>query len=278
VLIDEEVPWVSGFRGLWGLDTHDPFAGELAPAGPMYNRNGSVRETWFDPVGWAGLSKEPLPGESDATLLARMEEIRNEVVGIDSETVLLEQELPKLRVEAQALGGFGNEASIRRKREEDLFELEKDLSNLKAKREQLVVAFNACDVYRQRVEAGFVESPEAHIKHRVDPAPAEYFRSSRLAELWAAASTGLLLLLAVGLIAAGVHELSAVVIVVAGAVLVDSILQGTVVRLLLNLTIVLAVISALLLAYEFFWQFSLIAIAAIGLLVLTENLRELRAR
>jgi hypothetical protein len=125
VLIDEEVPWVSGFRGLWGLDTHDPFAGELAPAGPMYNRNGSVRETWFDPVGWAGLSKEPLPGETDATLAARMDEIRSEVVGLDSETVLLEQELPKLRVEVQALGGFGNQASIRRKREEELHELEK---------------------------------------------------------------------------------------------------------------------------------------------------------
>jgi hypothetical protein len=86
------------------------------------------------------------------------------------------------------------------------------------------------------------------------------------------------LLLAVALIAAGVHEISAVVIVIAGAVLVDSILQGTVVRLLLNTTVVLAVIATAVLIYEFFWQFSLVAIAAIGVLVLTENLRELRAR
>jgi hypothetical protein len=278
VLIDEDVPWVGGYKGLWGLDTHDPFAGELAPAGPMFNRNGSVRETWFDPTGWAGLSKEPLPGESEAVARARMAEVRNEIVEIDRDTVLLEQELPKLRVEVQALAGYGAEEMIRKLRQAELSGLEKKLSALKAKREELAVSFNACSRYRRRLEAGETEAPQAHIRHRVEPASAEYFRSSRLAELWAAASTGLLLIVAVALVVAGVHELSAVVIVVAGAVLVDSILQGTVVRFLLNLTITLAVISTVVLAYTFFWQLLLVAIASTGLLVLVENLRELRAR
>ena len=34
-------PWVDGYRGLWGLDTGDRFAGERAPAGPKYTRTGS---------------------------------------------------------------------------------------------------------------------------------------------------------------------------------------------------------------------------------------------
>ena len=93
------------------------------------------------------------------------------------------------------------------------------------------------------------------------PVSPEYFRAGRLAELWAAASTGLLLLLAVGLIAAGVHELSALAIVIGGAVLVDSILKGTVIRLLLNVTIVLALITAAVLVYEFFWYLALGGIA-----------------
>ena len=57
VLITAETPWVRDFSGLWGLDTDDPFGGERAPAGPRYERNGTIRPSWADPVGWAG------PGE-----------------------------------------------------------------------------------------------------------------------------------------------------------------------------------------------------------------------
>ena len=31
VVINSSVPWVGDFPGLWGLDTQDVFAGELAP-------------------------------------------------------------------------------------------------------------------------------------------------------------------------------------------------------------------------------------------------------
>jgi hypothetical protein len=42
-LIQDPVPsWVSGFGGLWGLYTRDPFDGEDAPAGPMYDRDKTV--------------------------------------------------------------------------------------------------------------------------------------------------------------------------------------------------------------------------------------------
>ena len=58
VLIDDQTPWLRDYRGLWGLDTGDPFGGERAPAGPRYERDGSVRLCWSDPVGWAGLDKE----------------------------------------------------------------------------------------------------------------------------------------------------------------------------------------------------------------------------
>src|ERR671921_162790 len=38
---DPPPDWVSGYRGLWGLYARDPFEGEDAPAGPMYNRDKS---------------------------------------------------------------------------------------------------------------------------------------------------------------------------------------------------------------------------------------------
>ena len=61
IVIDSQTPWVRDFRGLWGLDTADPFGGERAPAGPRYERTGVVRASWADPVAWAGLDKVPPP-------------------------------------------------------------------------------------------------------------------------------------------------------------------------------------------------------------------------
>ncbi|HRO24659.1 MAG TPA: hypothetical protein PLR07_10240, partial [Promineifilum sp.] len=57
VLISEADGWISQYRGLWGLDTRDRMGGERAPAGPMYERSGAIRKSWYDPLGWAGLDK-----------------------------------------------------------------------------------------------------------------------------------------------------------------------------------------------------------------------------
>ena len=59
VLIDSSTPWVRDYRGLWGLDTDDKFGGERAPAGPRYERRGTIRDSWADPVAWAGLDTVP---------------------------------------------------------------------------------------------------------------------------------------------------------------------------------------------------------------------------
>ncbi|MGH3148378.1 MAG: hypothetical protein ACRDTR_21560, partial [Rubrobacter sp.] len=59
LMLDPLPSWVVGYRGLWGLYTRDPFEGEDAPAGPMYNRDKTICKEWYDPVGWAGLEKVP---------------------------------------------------------------------------------------------------------------------------------------------------------------------------------------------------------------------------
>ena len=61
VPIDDSTDWVDGYRGSFGLDTRDRFAGERAPAGPKYGRTGTVRQSWNDPVGFLGLTKTPSP-------------------------------------------------------------------------------------------------------------------------------------------------------------------------------------------------------------------------
>ena len=54
VLLDESQQWAFEYSGLWGVSIQDPFEGEEAPAGPVFNRDGSVRGSWFDPLGFSG--------------------------------------------------------------------------------------------------------------------------------------------------------------------------------------------------------------------------------
>jgi hypothetical protein len=46
----------------------------------------------------------------------------------------------------------------------------------------------------------------------------------------------------------------------------------------LNLSIVAALVAVGVFIYEFFWQLTLAGIAAIGVLILLDNVRELRGR
>src|SRR5262249_24461151 len=83
-VIDGTTPWVAQYGGLWGLYARDPISGENAPAGPMYERDGSARPSWFDPLGFAGLDQVPPPPREIAVLeseLARLGERQAELVG-----------------------------------------------------------------------------------------------------------------------------------------------------------------------------------------------------
>ena len=75
-MVSDEDGWVDRYRGLWGLDTGDRFAGERAPAGPKYTRTGSVRQSWHDPLGFAGLGKVAPAVQAILTLETRIGELR----------------------------------------------------------------------------------------------------------------------------------------------------------------------------------------------------------
>jgi hypothetical protein len=96
-LVDESTPWVNQFRGLWGLFARDPISGENAPAGPMYNRDGTPRGSWYDPLGFAGLDKVPPPPQA----LRMLEENRQEISRRQAE---LEKLVPQKAAALQSLG------------------------------------------------------------------------------------------------------------------------------------------------------------------------------
>ena len=132
------------------------------------------------------------------------------------------------------------------------------------------------DGYGTLLEAGVRESPRTHIRRPSLPAEDERFRAGRLAEVWAAASIGLMLVVLVGLIYFARHfmvfGLSAMIALFA---FVEATFRGRLVRTVTSVTIGLAVVAALVLIYEFFWSAVALVVVIIGSYLLWDNLREL---
>ncbi len=75
--------WVESFRGLWGRDTGDPLQGERGPSGPKFDRNGEVRASWADPLGFAGLHGTPPPSAMAARI--NLDKVHRAIAELDEQ-------------------------------------------------------------------------------------------------------------------------------------------------------------------------------------------------
>jgi hypothetical protein len=279
VPIDGRVGWVRNYRGLWGLDVQDVFAGELAPAGPRYARDGSVRETWRDPVGWSGLRKVAPDSDSEKMLDERIRAVEEEVAAIDSRIAELDHALPMMELELRALDSAGHLRPAREERRVAIAALEEERSAAGRRRSALRETLEALRRFAAAPVAERRGDPRAHIRRPHEPETPAETRRNVAAEIWAALSTGLLLIGGVALLLLGIDDLVfALGVLVAAVVVVESLFHGRIVDLLLNVVLGLAVATGLVLVYEFFWQITLGTVAAIAVLIVVENLRELRGR
>jgi len=277
VVISEAVPWVENYRGLWGLDTRDPLSGELAPSGPKYNRDGSVRQSWHDPLGWAGLAKVAPASDARRALTAEIAVLEAEFSATGDRLAALDESLPRLDLEVRALHGVRYLNRLHRARGHDLIGDESERTALRTRQVELQETLTACRLYLARLEAGIPDGPHAHLHHAHEPEPPSEIRRSKAAETWAGLSVGLLLLGVVFVTFFSVGNWGAAVLLVIGAVmLVESILHRTVGRLLLNLTVTLALVTAAVLAYAFYRYLLLAGITALAVIILRDNLREIR--
>jgi hypothetical protein len=275
-LLRAEESWLSAYRGLWGLYARDPFAGEDAPAGPMYNRDRTIRRAWYDPVGWSGLDKVAPAHEELRLVLAqqlalaeRQEELRTAI----------QQKSQQVRNLGAALRAMRNQPHLRRLYAGYAERLETLSAELAGEREELTAdqaLLASLDDYAVQLRAGVREPPRAHIRRAHTPTEDEQFRAGRLAEVWAAASIGLMLVVVVGLIYFARHYvLFGMAALVALFAFIEATFRGRVVRMVTSVTIGLAVISALVLLYEFFWPVIALSVVGIGSYLLWDNLREL---
>ncbi|MFQ5921666.1 MAG: hypothetical protein ACE5M4_02385 [Anaerolineales bacterium] len=275
VMIEGEEPWAHGYRGLWGLDTQDPIEGERAPAGPKYNRDGSIRLSWLRPLAWAGLDKQYPPSDVPKQIQQRVSAITHEIQDLNHLSQKRRAELRTLALEVRALEADGKFGALYDKKMRKLVSREGDLQQLQVQKSGLAEVKDALETYLKRVEGGERRPPEAHLRRSHHPEPSVGKRS-RIIETWAAVSAALILLGILALLLVRPPNWPILALGFAfGIGAIEAVTRRWFIRYLMQLTLVLAIISALVLLVEF-WQAALmLAIGGLALFILRENLREL---
>ena len=272
-------PWVTEYRGLWGLYARDPFEGEDAPAGPMYERDKSVSRAWYDPVGWSGLDKvPPVPEKLEVTLNERAE-ILERCDTLRTKIGEKSQELKKLGVELAAMKDRSHLDTPYEERSRRLDELSAEVDQLRSQLATDETVSESLKDYAERLESGEKEPARSHITRAHRPASDTELRVSRVAETWAAVSVSLLLITFIAIIMfEREHFIAWLVVTIALVSFVEAGFRNRLVNLVSSANVGLIVVSALVLVYEFFWQTVVAAVLITGLYVLWDNLRELLRR
>jgi hypothetical protein len=279
VLMDPVPGWAGRYRGLWGLFARDPISGENAPAGPMYNRDGTVRAAWYDVVGFAGLDKAPpsplerrLLSQRRDELIARQEEI---AVNLGAKSVQLQE----LGSELKAMEGNPHLAKLHAAMGETVTQLAEEVKGLRREEATNSVLLEGLEDRLARLLVGQEDPPRSHIGHLARPATTSELRFNRLAEVWAAISTSVLVIALVILMLTG-PELSQFIIglicLAVALMVVESVLRGTFTQTVNAISVTLAVIALVILVVHFWWQIVLAAVLASGAFLLWNNLKELR--
>lgn len=276
VLLNPAPAWVRQYRGLWGLYTRDPFAGEDAPAGPMYNRDGTVRHSWYDPVGWAGLDKEPPPEKALQIALDQQAQIKAQRVDLLAAVEQKSRELQGLHAEAAAMREQPHLRKMHEVYQERIRQYSHDLSQLRQQLASEETLLESLERYSEQLEGGQRGSARAHIDRAHHPSSHTDLRLGRVAEIWAAISMAVMLIGFVGLVLfAREHLIAGLIAIVAFFVFIESTFRGRLTRLVTSVTIGLAVVAALVILHDFFWPIVIAGVLIAGGYILWENLREL---
>lgn len=277
VLLDETQAWAQEYRGLWGLYVHDPIAGENAPAGPVYNPDGRMRRSWYDPLGWAGLDKVPPPDQTPARIVEQREAVLARRAALELTIETKSRELTSLGLEAAAMVGLTYLAREHAAHQAKITALARELDQLRAQVAGDDALAEALALHAADWQAGQRGEARAHIHRAAHPAPASDLRMNRVAEFWAAISIGLVMVGFVALVLfARPFLLVGLIALLSVIIFVEASFRRQLERLVDSGTIALTVVAVLVLVFQFFWQIVVVAVLVAGGYIMWENLHELR--
>ncbi len=273
---DHPQSWAHHYRGLWGLYARDPIAGENAPAGPKYNRNGSVRGSWIDPVRWAGLDKVTPPLAAEASIQKRIDEIRARQQKAQAEIESKTLELRGMGLEAESMFDVPYFKPIYSTHIKKVDELSDEIAELQ---KQIAIdhsLLESLDAYSDRLARGVRLPVRGHLKAAHHPTSETTEQLGRLAEAWAAISLGLLILgLVLVLLIAPQLWANGIVSVVSAISFLEALFRREAKVLIQRAVSILGIVATLVLIYEFALPLLVLGIIALGIFIMVDNLREL---
>jgi hypothetical protein len=277
-VIDETTPWAVRYRGLWGLFARDPISGENAPAGPMYERDGSPRPSWFDPLAFAELDRVPPPphelealeGER-ASLRARQEELDRLIPEATSR-------LQELGVRIRSLHGSPHLAGEATRLQALVAAEAANLTGLRKERPENAAVLEGLERRIEQRRRGGKGDPRAHIRNAAEPVSVAQMRFDRAAEVWAAISLSALLVgLAVVILVLPDQVWPVLLVIVVAFVIGESVLRGTFLRTANQVAVILALIAVAVLLVQY-WKFAFVAIlVGLAAFLVYQRIRELRS-
>jgi hypothetical protein len=278
IVISDDTPWVDRYRGLFGLDTYDRFAGERAPAGPKYARDGRPRQSWIDPVGFVALDAVPPPGRAAEVLGARVAALGDERAAAATAADDLATKAQELGTQVQALQRAGRSQAFIDAIAADRDATIADLTAARARAEALRETIDEAREEVTRLEAGDLGDPRAHLRMVVRPQSQRDIRRSRLLDFWSAIGVGLsVFLIGAVLVVEPSWIWAALLVVCFGYVAIETIIRRRVLETLLDVTLILASIALVLIVFQNFLFVVAIVVLAVGFVILRDNLRELRS-
>lgn len=277
VVVDETTSWVSQYRGLWGLFARDPISGENAPAGPMYNRDGSPRAAWYDPLGFAGLDKVPPPPQA-------LKMLESDCLKLTQRQDELEKLIPEKAIDLEALGmklkGMEGNPHLTKQYgalEKEINTLAAEVRALRREHSENTAVYQGLSQRLVQLRMGKKDDPRAHIRHMAIPDdPAQVLRFDRAAEAWAAISLSLLLFAIGALIFfAPQYIWIGLTIILILFLVTESILRGAFIQTVAKITLLLAMVATVIL-FLHFWKWIIVGILVImGISLMYQRLREL---
>lgn len=277
-LISEETAWVSEYQGLWGLYARDPISGENAPAGPMYNRDGSPRGSWYDPLGFAGLDKVPPPPLELEFVELRLRELNERQAAIATELEPTTTRLQELGIQLRAMYGNPHLALAYETLHGEVNQLSEQVKTLR--REESLNEAQLASLGRRaaKLRSNTPDDPRAHITHLGRPVSPSQMRFNRLLEFWASISISVLL---IAIVLLGIfypqYLLGGVILLVIIFILLEAALRGTYTNTINTIAVILAVLGVVILIIRYGRQVLFVALVAIAVFLLLQKLRELRS-
>jgi hypothetical protein len=242
----------------------------------MYNRDGTPRSAWYDPLGFVGLDKVPPPPQAFKLLETNCAEIT-------ARQEELEKLIPKKADELQALGiklkGMEDKPHLARQHaalEKKIASLAEDVKGLRRERSENATLLQGLTFRLEQLRSGETGDPRAHIHQLAVPVKMVQARFGRASETWAAVSLSLMLFAIAALVFFAPDYLWAgLAMITLLFVLFESILRGAFITTVARITLILAMVAAFIL-FIHFWKYIIVGVLlAMGIYLLFQRLREI---